>query len=139
MDKKRSSKLLKWPVRMISGFVHAPVSLPSIRIRSEIFGNSEQGRNEAKKIRESEREKRIDLSVFNATTRFFAAPTTGNRDTRDSLVKRETRENILPLSLYSPECLHSRMGVGYDRMDDRRGKKLRGRRKEKKASVGGRV
>lgn len=129
--------MLKWPVRMISGFVHAPVSLPSIRIRSEIFGNSEQGRNEAKKIRESEREKRIDLSVFNATTRFFAAPTTGNRDTRDSLVKRETRENILPLSLYSPE--YSRMGVGYDRMDDRRGKKLRGRRKEKKASVGERV
>lgn len=129
--------MLKWPVRMISDFVYAPVSLPSIRIRSEIFGNSEQGRNEAKKIRESEREKRIDLSVFNATTRFFAAPTTGNRDTRDSLVKRETRENILPLSLYSPE--YSRMGVGYDRMDDRRGKKLRGRRKEKKASVGGRV
>lgn len=107
----------------------------------EIRNRDEMKRRKYEKVRERE----IDLSVFNATTRFFAAPTTGNQDTRDSLVKRETRENILPpslpLSLYSPECLHSRMGVGYDRMDDRRGgKKIkRASKGKKRREVGGRV
>lgn len=107
----------------------------------EIRNRDEMKRRKYEKVRERE----IDLSVFNATTRFFAAPTTGNQDTRDSLVKRETRENILPpslpLSLYSPECLHSRMGVGYDRMDDRRGgeKIKRASKGKKRREVGGRV
>lgn len=103
---------------------------------------NEMKRRKYEKVRERERKKEIDLSVFNTTTRFFAAPTTGNQDTRDSLVKRETRENILPpslpLSLYSPECLHSRMGVGYDRMDDRRGGKKIKRASKGKKKAGGR-
>lgn len=71
---------------------------------------NEMKRRKYEKVRERERKKEIDLSVFNTTTRFFAAPTRDNRQPRHARFSGETRDaRKYPPSLSPSLSLFSRV------------------------------
>lgn len=91
--------MLKWPVRMISGFVHAPVSLPSIRIRSEIFGTGTKWSEE--NTRKWERETDRSIGFQRDDTIFRGADNREPRHARFSGETRDARKYPPSLSLFS--------------------------------------